>query len=167
MALELFETNNFEDYVLICQNELYRVIRPHLAGILSGEGNREGIILAKFDLGHFLTQCSNKIGIMVREVISAYRSDDSIFNGFVDGLFAILGSRRFGLIFGPSWLKFQTSMDLPEGICLKVEKIQKFTYIYCEICVRSGLIDEMLLNIDQNRANQNAALLERYNKSLI
>lgn len=158
---------SFNEFLRNCQETIFQAIRPLCVRIMNGNCTRDELQLLKFDLGHFLNNCENEISLMVKELISSYSSNDSIFNGFLDGIMFILRDKRIGLNFGPSWLNFSTELNLPEQIASKVAKIQKFTYIYKELGVRLSIIDEMILNVDQGRANQNVRLLESYNSSLI
>lgn len=123
--------------------------------------------MANLDLQYYLSQCSNTIGLMVKELIAEYKTNDSIFNGCIEGIMAILKTNSFGISFGASWLNFQTTIELPESVAEKIAMIQKYTYVYCELGNRHQMLNEMLLNIDQNRTHQNSLLIERYMKPLL
>lgn len=159
--------SSFNDFLTNCQETIYQAIRPLSVRIINGNCDRNELLLVKFDLEHFLSNCENGISMMFKELIAIYSSNDSIFNGFLDGIMFVLRDKRIGLNFGPSWLNFSTEFNLPEQIAVKVSKIQKFTYVYKELGVRASIVDEMILNIDLGKANQNIKLLESYNSSLV
>lgn len=158
---------NYPDFVQQSQSALYSCVRPYLPAIYNGSFERNNLLMASFDLQYYLSQCSNGIGLMVKELIAEYKTNDSIFNGCVEGIMAIIKTNSFGISFGTSWLNFQTTMELPASVVEKISLIQKYTYIYCELGNRKQVLNEILLNIDQNRNHQNTLLIERYMKPLV